>query len=168
MAAETPLMIAGSRCELPTIDTFTFDEAQVLYDLAGLTVADFASSDDEAADDAEIAAKLKNPAFVRVLMHVAYQRANPNLSRERVAAVVGKENIIDFLAYLSDQIEEDEAPLALTTKPDGPSLSGLVESSESSGNGSRTSSDALADPLAPIGTTGSDTFSTSGLTSSAA
>src|ERR1051325_7772518 len=98
------ITINGVKYGLPTVDTFDMDESELLYEKCGLTLEDFAIETDpdgeeydpEAAD--ELSRKVKHPGFMRSLVHVAYQRAHPQMSKARVAAVVGKVNTLEVFA----------------------------------------------------------------------
>lgn len=170
MAAETGFLIDGTLYEVPSFDTFTLDEAQILYDYAGLTLEEFVPAEDgpgEQERQADLDRKLKNPGFIRALMHVAYQRGNPKLSPQRVKALVGAANVFEALEKLAAE-EGDALPPASTTGPDGSSPTSSVASSESSGDGSPASSAAPVVPLPPTTTSASDTSSASPLETSAA
>ncbi len=167
MAAETGFKIDGSLLEAPSIDTFTMDEAQVLYDYSGLTLEDFARPPDTSEEEFEelIRPKIKNPGFVRALMHIAYQRANPKQNPSRVKALIGQANMIGALEHLGatddDQEGDDGHPPASTTELEPSSLRSSVVSNGTSGDDSQRSSDEQADRLENTGTPESDTSSTS-------
>lgn len=160
MAAETGFTIADVIHEIPSLDTFTMDEAQVLYDYSGLTIEDFALDEEDPASEEKQLEKWKNPGFLRAMMHIAYQRANPRANRAKVQAVIGATNMIAAISTLAEA-EDDAVPPASTTEPSGSSPSDSVEWSEPSGNGSTNDSDAPVVPLTPTGTSRSDTSSIS-------
>jgi hypothetical protein len=170
VAAETGFMIDGTLYEVPGLDTLTMDEAQVLYDYSGLTLEDFIPEDparpDEQSDD--LRAKLKNPGFLRALMHIAYQRGNPSLSGVKVKTLIGSASMIGAVEHLQESGEDDALPPASTTEPDGSSPRSSVVSSVSSGGGSSDGSDVPAVPPEATTTMRSDTSSTSPLTTSVA
>lgn len=163
MAAETGFIIDGDRHEVPSLDTLTLDEAQVLYDYCGLTIEDFVpllAETDEDRDELEaelanLAERTKNPGFLRALMHIAYQRANPRLSAKRVKEMIGAADLVENRMALLDIPEEDDAvvPPASTSEPEKSSSKNSLENenapteqTESSGNLSEKSSDAPEDP----------------------
>lgn len=157
MAAETGFMIDGALYEVPSLDTFTMDEAQVLYDYSGLTIEDFAALEDE--DENEQVDRLKNPGFMRALMHIAYQRGNEKLAPAKVKALIGAANLLSSYEHLAVG-EDDALPPESTTEPEQQSLRSSVEQNEPSGDGSTKSSDGQVVPLEPITTLGSGTSST--------
>lgn len=172
MAAETGFMIDGTLHEVPAITTFNFDEAQVLYDYSGLTLEDFARPDDVSEEEFSelIRPKMKNPGFLRALMHVSYQRANPRQDAARVKATVGQANMIGALAHLDEGDEEtdDGLPPASTTELEPSSPRSSVVSNGNSGDDSTPSSDGQDDPPATTTTPESGTSSTSAQETSAA
>ena len=160
MDAETGFDINGTIYPVPPLDTFDMDEAQVLYDYSGLTLEDFAEDADETPEDREARErKLKNPGFMRTLMHVSYQRRHRELKRQDVERLIGSANILQAYASLSADVEDESLPPGQTTDPQPSSESGSVVSSTSSGKGSSTDSDERVSSLHRIGTTRSDTSS---------
>lgn len=152
MAAETGFMIDGTLHEVPGLDTLNMDEAQVLYDYSGLSIEDFVEPEDDAEKEeaqAELERKLRNPGFLRALMHIAYQRANPKLSGQRVKQAVGGAQLIGALEHLAADTEGDDAgPPASTTTPEPSSPANSAGSNASSGPASTKSSDRRVVPLA--------------------
>lgn len=190
MAAETGFIIDGTRYEVPTLDTFTMDEAQVLYDYSGLGIEDFvpiaeppappdnADQDAKAAYDELLAArdgelealnrKLRNPGFLRALVHVAYQRGNPKFTPQRVREAVGaSDHTQNWVAFIEEGLGDETVPPALTTEQTPSSPRSSVVSNESSGTPSTKPSDGQGDQPEPITTGVSDTSLASALTSSA-
>lgn len=160
MAAETGFTIDGELYELPSIDTFTMDEAQVLYDYCGLTLEDFVEQQDETPEESEARERrFKNPGLLRSLMHIAYQRKHQKQNPSRVKALIGQANIITALEHLNEDVEEDAVPLASTTEPKPSSERSSAGRSESSGSGSTDASDAPGSVPASTGTSRSDTSS---------
>ena len=164
---ESAFVLDGKVYEIPGLDTFTMDEAQILYDYAGLSLEDFAPADPEASEDeqeehsAEFARKLKNPGFLRTLMHIAYQRGNPKMSRARVQDLIGSANLVEALEHFGE--EDDESPPA-TSSPSEPSLpspSSEPSRSGDSGTPSPSGSDEPDESPEVTGTTRSDTSSPS-------
>lgn len=129
MAAENGFTIDGKIYEVPSLDTFTIDEAQLLYDYSGLSIEDFVDMDEDAD---ELDPRLKNPGFLRTLLHVAYQRAHPHLATKKVAKVIGEANVLASMEHMESQ-GDDAGPPASTTEHDDSSLRSSVGSSESSG-----------------------------------
>ena len=179
MAAETTgFEINGTVYPVPTVDTFTMDEAQVLYDYSGLTIEDFLDEEDDETRD-----RSKNPGFTKALLHVAYQRGNPTLTRKAVEKVAGSVNSFDALEQLlRDTVEklkaeagDGEIPPAQTSEPDESSPSGSLENKNSSspntetpGNDSPTGSDEPGSQPLATGVSRSVTPPTSDRATSAA
>ena len=133
MAAETGFMIDGTLYEVPDLGSFTMDEIQVLYDYSSLTLEDFIEGENETADEAEARElKLRNPGFMRALMHVAYQRGNNKLPTGRVKQIIGSANVITALETLGELEVEDDVPLGLTSEPNGSSLKSSLENDSTS------------------------------------
>lgn len=120
---ESKFVIDGRDYEVPTLDSFDMDEAQVLFDYAGCVVEDFApphpewSAEEKAKHEEGQLGKVRNPAFKRALVHVAYQRGNPDTHPSRVREVVGKLNIIDVTLTLLG--EDDAGPPETTDSQNG-------------------------------------------------
>jgi hypothetical protein len=161
---ESGFVIDGKVYEIPGLDTFTMDEAQILYDYAGLTLEDFAPADPEGSEDekeehdTEFARKLKNPGFLRTLMHVAYQRGNPKAPRARVKDLIGNANLVEALERIG---EADESPPETSSQSEPSSQPPSSEPSRSADSGipSQSDSDEPDESLEATGTTRSDTSS---------
>lgn len=136
--------------EVPGIDDLDMDEWQILYEYAGLTLDDFSPPVrdnngvilDEEAEKAR-QHRLGQPAFMKALLHVGYQRAHPELKPSQVKAVVGKAKLMSIVEQqleqvaeiLARQAEDPEVPLGSTSES-------VSESSESSlGSDSKTTSE---------------------------
>lgn len=160
MADEAGFVINGKPYEIPSLDTFDMDEAMVLYELSGLTLEDFALADDEDEEaSAALAAKLKNPGFLRALMQIAYTRGNPGMTAAKAKAAIGKSNLLQALQDFAgdDASPPDERPKSeLETSSSSESSD---SSPSSSGADSRNGSDAPDESLERTGTTESDTSS---------
>jgi hypothetical protein len=162
----TGFRIDGKLYEVPTLDTYSMDEAQVLYDYAGLGLEDFVEPDDEAPEEVRaeflrtLSQKLKNPQFLRSIIHVAYQRGNPEMTRGQVEAVVGAINhMAAFGDFLLASVGEERPPESATELLP-PSDTSSVASSASSGKRSSNGSDeAQVIDQPPTGRTRSGTSS---------
>ena len=168
MAAEntTGFKIDDLIYPMPALDTLNVDEAQVLYDYSKLTIEDFVKPEELDDDEFEelLKPKLRNPGFMRALMHIAYQRGNPRYPAGKVRDAVGSANLISAVESLADtaEREDDAVPPASTTEPEQPLGRNSVYSNASSGAGSTTSSDEPADLHASTTTSESDMSSMSG------
>lgn len=166
MADATGFEIDGRVYEIPSLGTFTMDEAQILYERSGLAVEDFLLED----DDAEIAAKLRGPAVQRALMEVAWLRGNPDAKPSEARDLIGAANYLSGLADMvrSRRQEAPEVPLDGTSTPKSRSQSENDTRSGSSGLAS-TNGSAERDAIpAATGTIRSDTSSAAVETLSAA
>lgn len=163
MAAETGFLIEGTIYEMPALDSMNMGEAQIFYDYSGLAIEDFAPLEDEETDEHEerVRGLMKNPAFWRAAMHIAYQRQHPELKQAKVRAVVDAVDQITARETLAAVEEEGEGvgPPASTTEPDASSQNDSVASNGTSGNDSPNVSDEPASTLPTIGTGRSDTSS---------
>lgn len=158
-------VIDGGDYAIPTLDTFTMDEAQILYDYANCVVEDFAPAHPEWDEDKRQAyeegqlAKVRNPAFKRALVHVAYQRVHPDATVAQVREIVGRVNLLDVTRAL---LSEDDAGPPETGSPTEPSKqqpSETLSRPEGSGSPSTNGSDAPAKTPVRIGTSVSVTSS---------
>ena len=174
MAAEnndTGFLIEGKLYPVPTMDSLTMAERRVMYDLSGITQEDFVREEDESDEDldARVNRLTRHPGFMEALMHVAYQRGNPNLRRDKVQFVIDQTNYNEAVAALAATAPEedtDQPPLALTSEPDESSPRSSLESvsltkpsSESGGSVSTNGSDLPAGIREPTGTSRSATSS---------
>lgn len=164
---ESGFEIDGATYPVPTFETFTMDEAQILYDYSGLAIEDFVSADPDASEEeqeaheAAILQKAKNPAFKRALAHIAYQRGNPTVKATRVKEIVGRANMVDIALGLAGE-DEDESPPDETATPVIPTPPSEPPSSPSEASASSVSSGSFVSevtssapdaPLASIGAT---------------
>lgn len=162
-AREAGFVIDGRDYDIPTIDSLNMDESCVLYDYAGLALDDFAVDEDDDDAVAEVSRKLRNPAFVKALLHIAYQRGNPDAKPATVEKLVGTVKLMEAMERMVREVADADSPPELApsaTETDGSSGSSNVDS----GIGSPTSSDGPAVVRLPTGTTGSDTSPTLDLT----
>lgn len=147
----------------PGLDELDMQERRVLYDLAGVIQEDFMREEDE--DDAEHEARIRRlmrpPGFMEALMHIAYARANPRLSREKVQAVIDRTNFMEAIAKWGDEsgAADDDVPLPVTNEPEPPSQKENGLPNRASGKGSTPGTDLPDGIRAPIGTLSSGTFS---------
>ncbi len=148
-------VIDGREYPSPDLDGLNMGERRVMYDLCGIIQEDFAPQDNETADehDARIAKLTRHPGFVQSLMHIAYQRGNPDDKRAKVEKVIESTNYLEAIAAWADSTNDEEAPSPLVSTPEHKpaSSTGSGESSESSGDGSPNGT-ALPDRIpAPTG-----------------
>lgn len=162
MSEETGFKVDGKTYEVPALNSFDMDEAQILYDYSGLTLEDFLQPDPEDGDEAlaaheqTIRQKMKNPGFLRALLHVAYRRGNRKLPESRIKDVVRAMNHAEvFLDFAMSYAGDDDDPPAQesTSEHDESSPRSSVDSNENTGKDSTSDSDEPVANLAHIGPT---------------
>lgn len=170
-ANESGFLIDDKHYPVPSVFSFSNDEAQLLWDYARLTIQDFL---DDEADERQF----DNPGVMRTLMHVAYQRGNPEMRPAKVRELIGGVTVWTALAGLvaADEEQEDEEslPPASTSEPDRSSETRPLENERSNsrstgtpGNGSPNDSDEPVSPRTATGVLRSVTQHTSAPASSA-
>lgn len=160
MAAETGFTINGEIVDRPALDKLKMKERRLLYDLAGFVQEDFIQREDENDDEhtARVDKMTGHPGFQEALMHIAYSREHPELSRARVQEIVDETDWLTALSSLT--VEDDAGPPALTNEPGEQSETRSDSRSDSSGAPLTNGSDELAAVPTSIGTTRSVTSST--------
>jgi hypothetical protein len=144
--------IDGREYPVPSVFQLTMGEAQVLYDYSGYTVEDFVPPVPGDPDE-ERMARVKNPAFKRAMVHVAYQRGNPDAAHAEVAKVV--DGLEMWGAILDMLVDNDADPTSVSqNKPENSQPSETSSTDGSSGRRSSTKSGEQAVTLVPTGTTG--------------
>ena len=111
---------------MPAIDTFTMDEAMVLYEYSGLTL------------DQVPALDVLHPGFVAAMLHIGMTRVNPGMSYKAVKAVVGTANLLEILAAMqaaTEDIADVDPPTQAASEPPaiGPELRPTGDASENDG-----------------------------------
>lgn len=164
---ERMFTIDGTEYPIPSLVSFTMDEAEVFYTANGYPVEDLwpvPAEDDHEGLRVRLA-QLRHPSVTRALLHVAYVRGNPGATSKKVGEVVGEVRLIDaLLAYIpNDDDDEREKPIPLdtTSEPDASSPGSSLDENKSSGTVSMIDSGALVVLPARIGTIGWDTSPTS-------
>lgn len=157
--ADSGFIIDGLHYEVPSLDSFNMDEAQVLYDLSRLTLEDFAVDEDDPAAAAKLHENIKNPGFVRTLMTVAYMRGNRGISRSKAEAVIGGSNLFEALKQFGESVEADAGPPEVSrSEPEPPDSDESTASLNGhSGESSTSNSAEPAENPAPTGISESDT-----------
>ena len=155
---ETGFDINGEVYEVPTLDSFDMDEAQILYDLSGVVLEDFIPPHPDSTDQEKAAhyqlqlLRVRDPGFKRALVHVAYRRKHPDYDSTVLDKAIGKMNATDIsIAVLARGDEEDPQSDSLN-KPDEKSNTNGTSESSSSGSPSQSDSERPALTLAPTGT----------------
>ena len=146
---EPVFVFDGQRLPIPDLETFTLAESVILYDNTGMTLEDFMPDEElsEEAANAERESKGRHPGFLLTLLHVAYQRAHPKFSVQKVRALIGSANLIEVIEAIEGIPEDDAVPPSVesTSAPTASSRNASDDSSATSGNGSTNASDAPAD-----------------------
>jgi hypothetical protein len=156
VAAETDsgFNIEGRHYPVPDMGTFTMDEAQTLWDYSGLGLEDFSVPEDESEEEHEVRMRrYRNPGFLRALMHIAYQRGNPEVRATRVRALISNANVIAAFEGLLGVEEDDADPPAMTSAPGQSLPSGSDDLNGNSGPALVPVSDAPDETPENIGTT---------------
>ena len=152
--------IAGAEYPIPALASFTMDEAVVFYQANGYPVEDLWLIPDDADVDERLD-KLRNPAVVKTLLHVAYRRSHPELTDKQIEKTVGQVPLaVALAAFIPDEDEVPDVPLERTSEPSESSRRSSLDEPTSSGSGSGKSSDEPETDPSPIGTSGSDQPST--------
>ncbi len=149
MATEPKFVIQGSDYPIPDWISFTMDESEILYDKAGVTLADV-------DEDTRF-----TPGLLAALMIVAYMRGNPSVSRKAAEAVVGGIVLADAIEHLFPDSEDEAGPPSpAPSETESPGATERSDGSEPShGDSSQNDSvtpQASVVPL-PTGTPPSDT-----------
>lgn len=144
--------IGGDEYPIPTLSSFSMDEAIVFFNVNGYPVEDlWLVPDEEDAD--ERLERLRNPAVVKALLHVAYRRGNPDRSDKEIGRIIGQVSLaVALSAFIPDPEEAPAVPLGRTSEPNGSSLRSSLDAPENSGSGSETSSAPPGSGLSPTGT----------------
>lgn len=143
--------IDGRDYPVPSVFQLTMGEAQVLYEYSGYTLEEFVPPA-PGEPDTDRARMVGNPAFKRAMVHIAYQRGNPDMARDDVAKAVDGMQMWDMIL---DMLTDDADP-TVASQNEQPSSSGpgSTPTTPSSGRHSDTSSDEQVASLVRTGTTG--------------
>lgn len=157
--AETPsgFEIAGDVYEIPRLETFDLDEAQLLYDISGVILEDWMPPHPDSPDDQKAlvfqlqAARTRDPSFKRALVHIAYRRKYPDEEFETVEKIVGGVNATDVTVAILTRGDEPDPSTSSPSKPDSKSNTNGTSEPSSSGSPSGSDSERPALTLAPTG-----------------
>jgi len=148
--------IAGAEYPIPPLASFTMDEAVVFYNACGYPIEDLwlIPADEDLEAQLE---KLRNPAVVKTLLHVAYRRGHPDVSDKQIAKTVGQVPLaVALAAFIPDDDEVPAVPLERTIEPNESSKRSSLDAPRSSGSGSGRSSDEPETDPSRTGTSASD------------
>lgn len=155
--AVSGFQIGGAYYDVPRLETFDLDEEQILYDISGLVQMDFVTAHPEATDEVKAAVDLRiltavrNPAFKRALIHIAYRRKHRDKTFEEIASLVGRVSAVDSEAALIRAEQSPPAPSS-PTQPESKRSTSDPSSSSDSGKASESDSDGAAEILPLTGT----------------
>ena len=141
--ADSGFVIDGIRYDIPPLDSFDIDEAQIVYENAGFVVEDLLTDPDDPDSHKRFVKNLQNPGFVKALMVIAYLRANRDSTRRKAEDLIGKSNLMDALGSLFDSLKADDVgPPEVEQQPsEGPaeptSMNGTSGESSTSDSGAR-------------------------------
>ena len=159
--------IDGQVYEVPTLDSFDMDEAQLLYDLSGVILEDFIPAPLDASDEEKAAhyqlqlVRIRNPAFRRAFVHVAYRRKHEGYDFDALDKGIGKMNATDISIAVLSRGDDPDPSTSSPSKLEQSSNENATSEPSSSGNGSGSDSERPELTLAPTGTSPSVTSSTS-------
>lgn len=144
--------IDGREYPIPSVFGLTMGEAQTLYDYSGYALEDFVPPAPGEPDDKRMQ-QVRNPAFKRAMVHIAYQRGNPDVTRDAVASLVDGVQMFDMVAAMYQADDADPTPVS----PNGPQTSSDADGPSTNESGGRLSSiTAAPQDVIPVatGTTG--------------
>ena len=142
--------IDGRDYPVPTVFQLTMGEAQVLYDYSGYTLEDFIPPMPDEEDTR--LSRLKDPSFKRAMVHIAYQRGNPELEAGAIRAVVDQAPMWETTLSMLVEDEEDPTPDS-QRQPEPKNSPSEPSSTEDSGSPSTITSEQRAVRLLRTGTT---------------
>lgn len=107
------LTINGTEVDLPDIGTFNLDEAQVVYDLSGLTID-------------QLEGNGGHPGVIKALLFVAVQRSQPGLTADEIHDALRGVTLSELAGALGDDADPPTIP---STTPNGNSSGAVSETS---------------------------------------
>lgn len=140
--AEHGFTIAGDVCPVVALHELTMGERVVLFENCGIAVEDFRRMDGETDDERHerIQQASKHPGYLLSMLHIAYARRHPELSRQQVANVVENVNAYEAFETVGDDEENPPTGSESTTSPEPISETSPSRRPTSSGLGSSASS----------------------------
>ncbi len=144
--------IDGRDYPIPSVFQLTMGEAQTLYDYSGYTLEDFVPPLPDQPDDKRIE-QLRNPAFKRAMVHIAYQRGNPDTPKDEVGRLVDGVQMFDMVAAMYGDEDTDPTPDS-PNQPSDKSEPTDTTNGQGSGSPSTISSGQQDETPSIIGTTG--------------
>ena len=144
--------IDGREYPIPSVFELTMGEAQTLYDYCGYTLEDFVPPKPGEPDEKRIA-QVRDPAFKRAMVHVAYQRGNPDMPKDEVGRLIDGVQMLDMVAAMYEADDEDPSQVSQNAPPSSSGASGPLTNG-SSGRPSPNGSGLPDVTRAPTGATG--------------
>ena len=133
-------VIDGREYPVPEVDSFTLDEACVVWDYSKLGL-------DQLSDNTN------NPWVYRAYVHIAYARGNPDVDEATISELVKGSSLVSVMEKLGGETNPTTQTPDTTSSP--PSSS---SSDASSGEGSTNGSDEPADVPSSTGASRSATL----------
>lgn len=125
--------IAGEVCPEVSVGEFTMGERAVLFEYSGIVLEDFrrveGETDEARAERIETA--VRNPGYITALLHIAYARRHPEMTRAAVQKVA--EAVVLSDALLTVEGDDDANP------PNGPESMSTPATSSETRNGEKAS-----------------------------
>jgi hypothetical protein len=159
VAAETPnstnrFELDGVEYEVPAFLDLTISDWELVYDEAGVVLADFGPIAGDSAAEKERLATLKNPRVEKSFLMIAYLRVHPDADVDTAREAAGKAKLIPLLEALAPEDDADD-PTSPSQNPRSESSErSRDDSSESSPPASPQSSETPGNQRAPIGISG--------------
>lgn len=147
------IQIDGRDYPVPTVFELTMGEAQVLFDYSGYTLEDFVPPVPGEPDDKRLR-QVRDPAFKRAMVHIAYRRGNPDMPDDQVRQLVDGVQMLDVTAaMMGDDDEPDPTPVSPNEQP---TSSGDDKQSTNASSGRPSPTSAVQPDVIPatIGATG--------------
>lgn len=133
--------IDGTHYEIPSLNTLTLDEEEILYRYADCVVQDFVPAhpdwDDQttAAHNFLLNQRVRNPRLKGTLAYLAYRRKNTDVTEEEGMQIVSQVNALALdVAMLSP--EDDESPPAQSSQSEPSHSNGHIEPTSLMASGS--------------------------------
>lgn len=151
--SETPdrvFTIEGADYPIPQLASLTLDEAVVFYRHTGFPVEELWAKPADVKARARMLDRLRDPAVVKAMLHVAVRRGHPDMPDTDIETVVGQVKLMDALTQLLPTGKDPDAvPLDGTNAPAASSRRRTTGASKRSGGRSPNGSDAPAGRRAP-------------------
>lgn len=137
---ETRINVRGTPYVLPMIASIDLDEAIIIYDFSGMTIAELYDLEDF------------NPKVIKALLYIAIQRSDPSFSAREINEML-KVNMLDLYEQFLKVAEGREDPTqGGALPPDDDSKLSSDESTPSSGADGESVSELSQEKLSLVST----------------